>query len=59
MTTIYDIDEMQATIERQRIALEKLLEAVDNFFATGDWVGLHNTFMEVSSASTMTGTSEK
>jgi hypothetical protein len=66
MTTFYDIDninhtlaEQAAMINRQRIAIETLLAAIQAHFDTGCNQPLQDAYLAVSSSSTMTGSSEQ
>ena len=46
-------------IERQRLAIEYLLEAIRIFLKYENKTWLEDAYYKISSASTMTGTSEK
>lgn len=72
MTTLYDIHELEQLCERQRQALDEMLEATGDFLSKTDtrsdrsWINWHNslvklreTYKRISSLSTMTGSSEK
>lgn len=67
MTTLYDIDgyqktitDQQAIIERQRVALDALLDAIKIYFTTDAPEGiLEIVYAQVVSSSTMTGASEE
>jgi hypothetical protein len=54
----YD-EEVEKTIERQRIAIDTLLKAIQAHFDTGCNQPLKDAYLAVSSASTMTGTEER
>jgi hypothetical protein len=78
MTTLYDIDgiiadyeaiqqinlELNKTIKRQRVAIERLLKAIrvvldEGYVEAGGEYDLEEVYKAVSSASTMTGVSER